>query len=77
MSRGTRYVSAELANEDDFQDRFTHREGEIVYDARTKSGPWAMMTEKSWKKHGIGQLGLGLGQKYQRDSEGRLMKMEG
>ena len=78
MSRGARYISAESATEDDFGDKFTGKEGELVYDAKIRGHScWAMMTENSWKKYGIGQLGLGLGQKYRRDAQGRLMKVEG
>jgi len=35
-----------------------------LYDARTTDGPWATMCEKCWKKHGTGQLGIGIGQEY-------------
>lgn len=78
MSRGVRYVSAEGIAEDDFGDPFTQMEGELVYDARLRGRTqWATMTQKSWEKHGFGQLGLGLGQKYRRDAQGRLMKVDG
>lgn len=78
MSRGSRYISAEGATEDDFGSAFTQKEGEFVYDARLRgSTQWATMSESSWKKYGIGQLGLGLGQKYRRDAQGRLIKVEG
>ena len=73
----TRYVSAEKLTHDDFNDRFTGKEGEIVYDAQTHYGPWACMSEKSYKEHGTGHLGLGMGQKYQRTADGRLVKIEG
>jgi hypothetical protein len=33
-------------------------------DGRTKSGPWANMCLPCWKKHGVGKLGTGFGQKY-------------
>lgn len=71
----SRYVSAEVMTHDDFGVPFTMEEGEIVYDARTKKGSWATMTEESWKKHGMGQLGLGMGQKYQRQADGTLPKI--
>jgi hypothetical protein len=74
MSR-PRYVSAEKMQADDFGVPFTFEEGEIVYDARTKMGPWATMTEQSWKIHGMGQLGLGMGQKYRRAADGTLPKI--
>lgn len=78
MSRGARYISAENLDKDDFGAPFSLKEGEFVYDARLRAGSqWAMMSQKSWEKYGCGQLGLGLGQKYRRDAEGRLMKVEG
>ena len=73
----TRYLSAEAATKDDFGVQFTNRKGEAIYDAKTRHGPWAMMTEESWKKHGIGRLGTGCGQKYVRNEAGQLMKQEG
>lgn len=78
----TRYLSAEKMHNDDFGDRFTMQVGEVVYDAATKMtngrlGPWATMTEKSYKMNGYGKLGLGLGQKYVRNADGELHKVEG
>ena len=64
-------------SKDDFGVEFTNKEGEIIYDAATFQGPWATMTEQSWKKHGRGSLGLGLGQKYRRNDAGELHKVEG
>lgn len=49
-----RYVSAEKREFDDFEDRLTGKAGETVYDAKTKYGPWATMTQKSFEKHGLG-----------------------
>ncbi|QDP65323.1 MAG: hypothetical protein Unbinned200contig1000_63 [Prokaryotic dsDNA virus sp.] len=72
-----RYVSAEKLHQDDFGDFFTMKVGEVVYDAATKYGPWATMTEKSWKLNGIGKLGTGFGQKYVRNEKGELHKVEG
>jgi hypothetical protein len=73
----TRYLSAEDMDMDDFGDAFTLKEGEIVYDAKTVHGPWATMTEASFKTHGTGQLGTGKGQKYKRNERGELHKVEG
>lgn len=77
-----RYLSAEKAHTDDFGDDFIKQEGEFVYDAATKMrngrlGPWAMMTQRSWELNGYGKLGLGLGQKYKRNADGELHKVEG
>lgn len=72
-----RYISAEKLTEDDFGVPFTKAEGEVVYDARTKRGLWACMTQKSYDQHGTGKLGTGFGQKYVRNAEGHLVKSEG
>lgn len=74
----TRYTSAEKMDKDDFGVPFTKKKGEIVYDARMAgTTAWATMTEASFKKYGDGRLGTGLGQKYRRNAEGHLIKVEG
>lgn len=73
----TRYLSAEKRSHDDFKMPFGHYEGEVVYDAKTKMGPWATMTEVSFKTHALGKLGTGFGQKYVRNAAGELHKVEG
>ena len=73
----SRYLSAEKMSKDDFGVAFTKELGEVVYDAKTKMGPWATMTEKSFHDHGFGRLGLGFGQKYVRNKDGELHKVEG
>jgi hypothetical protein len=77
MAEPVRYLSAENLLKDDFGVRFSRKPGEIVYDAKTKMGPWATMTQASWVRYGTGKLGLGLGQKYRRTTNGELHKVEG
>lgn len=73
-----RYLSAEKASKDDFGQPITGKVGEVIYDAKTRvGGQWAMMTENSWRVFGSGRLGTGLGQKYVRDDNGHLNKVEG
>ena len=67
-----RYFSAETTELDDFGVKL----GDVVYDGRTKMGPWAMMSQASFKKYGVG-LGTGKGQKYRRNEEGHFIKEEG
>ena len=38
------------------------------YDAKTHEGPWANMCPSCYKQHGRG-LGIGLGQKYERQAD--------
>lgn len=72
-----RYISAEKEKFDDFGIPFTGAAGEVVYDAVTKQGPWAMMSETSWKMYGRNLLGVGYGQKYVRNERGELHCVEG
>lgn len=72
-----RYVSAEMRHDDDFGVPFTKEEGEVIYDAATNNGPWATMTQKSYDRFGKGKLGTGYGQKYVRQKNGQLHKVEG
>lgn len=75
----TRYLSAEKMAADDFGVPFTNKPGEVVYDAKTmyRGGCWAIMTEASFKLHAVGTLGKGRGQKYVRQDNGELHKVEG
>lgn len=77
MKDVVRYLSAEKREFDDFEDMISKKVGDHVYDAKTKYGPWATMTQKSFEKHGLGLLGTGWGQKYQRNEAGQLVKVEG
>lgn len=72
-----RYLSAEKMSKDDFDIPFTNKPGEVIYDAKTKMGPWATMTQASFEKHAFGRLGQGFGQKYIRQENGELHKVEG
>lgn len=67
------YWLSPLGDKDDFGVPF----GNVMYDAKTKQGPWANMSQASFIAHGVGRLGLGLGQKYLRQSNGRWLKVEG
>ena len=73
-----RYLSAERMAEDDFGVKFTKEKGEVVYDAKTIHGPWATMTHASFVKFGgVTVMGEGRGQKYERQENGELWKVEG
>jgi hypothetical protein len=52
---------------------------DVIIDGKTSYGPWALMTPKSWDRYSGtgGKLGLGLGQKYQKQSDGKWLKIEG
>jgi len=48
-----------------------------MYDSASKEGPWAFMCPECWKEHGFGKLGVGFGQRYDRDPDGRFFKTAG
>ena len=72
-----KYWMSPLGGFDDFGDPYPQKVGSFMFDARTKQGPWANMTEKSWKKHGYQKLGPGYGQKYELQEDGRYKKVQG
>jgi len=73
----TRYFGAEQLDVDDFGVPFTHEEGEAVYDARVSGeSSWATMQQTTFDVYGAG-LGTGIGQKYVRNADGHLIKVEG
>ena len=53
------------------------RLGAVMYDGKTKHGPWAIMGEAAWELYGCGHLGAGFGQKYRRNEAGEFYISEG
>ena len=48
----------------------------VMYDAKTKSGPWGNLCDRCFEAHGVG-LGTGLGQRYERQDDGRWLRTAG
>lgn len=67
------YWTGMLKEVDDYGDRYKG----VMIDGKTMEGPWANMTERSWRGHGCGRLGTGFGQKYKKQADGRWLKIEG
>lgn len=69
------YWLSPVGQTDDFDDTIT----DTIIDGKTSMGPWALMTPKSWARYSgtNGRLGLGLGQKYSKQSDGKWLKIEG
>ena len=61
----------------DIHDDFGIPYNNVMYDAKTKMGPWANMSEESWMKFTNQKLGLGIGQKYKKQIDGRWLKVAG
>lgn len=50
----------------------------VFYDAKTNGGPWACMCPSCQNLGpGLGKTGLGIGQKYELQSDGKWLKTEG
>lgn len=73
MAQEPVYWLSPLGDTDDFGVPYEN----IMYDAKTKQGPWANMTPSSFHLETDGRLGLGLGQKYEKQADGRWLKTEG
>lgn len=60
---------------DDFGDAITDK----FIDGKTAFGPWAIMSEASWAEYGgtLGRLGVGFGQEYTKQEDGRWLKTAG
>jgi hypothetical protein len=59
------------------RDDFGMPYGDVMYDAKIKTGPWANMAEQSWHVFGSGKLGTGYGQKYKKQADSRWLKVDG
>lgn len=59
-----------VGEKDDFGDKIT----DTIIDGKTQFGPWALMTPRSWVVNGIGKLGIGYGQKYKKQPNGKWLK---
>lgn len=44
-------------------------------DGKTDMGPWALMSPRSFDRHGVG-IGMGSGQRYRKQPDGRWLKVE-
>ena len=69
----TQYWLSPVGKVDDFEDRISDE----IIDGKTIYGPWALMTPISFKKHGVGRLGTGYGQRYKKQPDGKWLKIEG
>jgi hypothetical protein len=68
-----RFWVGDVPPSDDFGDEIT----DVFIDGKTRRGPWAIMTPRSHKLHGMG-LGTGYGQKYKQDKRtSKWVKIDG
>lgn len=66
------YWRSPVGVKDDFGDEVE----DTIIDGATTMGPWGLMTPRSHRRYGVG-LGLGRGQKYERQADGKWLKVEG
>ena len=68
-----RYWLSPVGTNDDFGVPITN----TIIDGRTIHGSWALMTPASFAADGTGRLGIGYGQKYVKQADGKWLKVEG
>ena len=69
-----KYWLSPVGTHDDYGDEIK----DIIIDGRTKEGPWALMTPKSFKENGWRpEEWQGYGQMYQKQSDGKWLKIKG
>jgi hypothetical protein len=66
------YWTGTVPMRDDFDNPILNQ----FVDGRTTMGPWALMSMDSFNTHGVG-LGIGMGQHYVKQGDGRWLKVNG
>lgn len=52
----------------------------VFIDGKTRRGPWRIMCPEAWTKYGItadGSFGTGIGQRYEKQPDGKWLKTAG
>jgi hypothetical protein len=64
---------------DDFGELITNEfiDGRLGYGKGRSMRPWGFFTPASWETFGCGRLGSGYGQRYEKQADGRFLKVEG
>lgn len=73
MKKENVYWTAPLGGFDDFGKPITNK----IIDGKTKSGPWAIMSEESYKEWGGFGFGVGRGQLYELQPDGKWLQTKG
>ena len=68
-----KFWMGDVAATDDFGSKI----GKVFYDGKTQMGPWATMSQASWSQYGCGKVAQGYAQKYQKQADGKWMKVGG
>jgi hypothetical protein len=67
-----KYWTGDVGSVDDFDAPIVN----VFYDAATTMGSWAIMSPRSFSMYGRG-VGQGVGQKYERQPDGKWLKVLG
>lgn len=54
-----------------------HKSEPVMYDARSRQGPWGFFCTEHFHEYCYGTLGTGCGQKFHRQPDGRYLKVAG
>lgn len=73
MAQEKSYWLTTVPSHDDFRQPIR----DVFIDGRSRMGPWGLFTPDSWRYYGTGRLGVGWGQRYVRQDDGRWLKVEG
>ena len=60
-----------------YRDYFGITYSNTMINGKTRMGPWANMTQESWRCHGVDKLGTGYRQMYRKQPDGCWLKVEG
>jgi hypothetical protein len=66
------WIGSTIGPKDDYGAAITDE----FIDGKTKHGPWAILAPITYRRHGVG-LGLGRGQRYKKQEDGKWLKVEG
>ena len=72
MTAEDKYWTGLVPAHDDFGDKITNG----FIDGKTSSGQWGLMSLKSFRENGV-RLGLGFGQQYEKQADGKWKKTKG
>lgn len=73
MKKPVYWMGSTINDLDDFGRPIT----DTFYDGKTITGQWAIMSPLSWQIHGMAKIGVGLGQRYKKQKDGRWLKVGG
>lgn len=68
-----KYWCGPVREKDDFEQPIV----DTFIDGKTCMGAWAIMTPAMYSRYGMGGYGMGRAQRYEKQADGRWLKVEG